>query len=128
MEEPRVITIGDVNDSTVMYINKRNAFFARESKGNAHGTQRERSNPAKFQHYLLLICRLVAHKIFNSAGIIYRSSCCLSKTSLGTLYNYMVPPFLYYCSLVQGSTHKSNLKKVNNITKTGDTDSKQVRL
>ena len=46
MEEPRVMTIGDVNDSTVMYINKGNAFFARESKGNAHGTQGERSNPA----------------------------------------------------------------------------------
>ena len=50
MEEPRVITIGGVNDSTVMYINKGNAFFARESKGNAHGTQAERSNGDNYQH------------------------------------------------------------------------------
>ena len=55
MEEPRVITIGDVNDSMVMYINKGNAFFARESKGNAHGTQGERSNQTNSQHYLLLL-------------------------------------------------------------------------
>ena len=54
MEEPRVITIGDVNDSTVMYINKGNPFFARESKGNAHGTQGERGNTAKFADLLLL--------------------------------------------------------------------------
>ena len=54
MDKPRVRTIGDVNDSTVMYINKGNAIFARESKGNAHGTQGERSNPAKFADLLLL--------------------------------------------------------------------------
>ena len=46
MEEPKVITIDDVIDSTVMYINKRNPLFARESKGNRHGTQGEPSNPA----------------------------------------------------------------------------------
>ena len=46
MEEPKVITIGDVMDSTVMHINKGNALFARESTGNAHGTQGERSNGA----------------------------------------------------------------------------------
>ena len=39
MEEPKIITIGDVIDSTVMHINKRNPLFARESKGNPHGTQ-----------------------------------------------------------------------------------------
>ena len=39
MQEPKVITIGDVIDSTVMYINKGNPLFARESKGNQHGTQ-----------------------------------------------------------------------------------------
>ena len=33
MQEPKVITIGDVMDLTVMHINK----------GNAHGTQGERS-------------------------------------------------------------------------------------
>ena len=44
MEEPKVITIADVIDSTVLHINKGNPLFARESKGNAHGTQGERSN------------------------------------------------------------------------------------
>ena len=38
MEEPKVITIDDVMDSTVMHINKGNPLFARESKGNPHGT------------------------------------------------------------------------------------------
>ena len=46
MEEVKVITIDDVIDSTVMHINKRNLLFARESKGNPHGTQGEPSNPA----------------------------------------------------------------------------------
>ena len=44
MEEPKVITIGDVIDSTVMHIDKGNPLFARESKGNPHGTQGEPSN------------------------------------------------------------------------------------
>ena len=44
MEEPKVITIGDVIDLTVMHINKGNPLFARESKGNPHGTQGEPSN------------------------------------------------------------------------------------
>ena len=43
MQEPEVITIDDVFDSTVMHINKGNPLFARESKGNPHGTQ---GNPA----------------------------------------------------------------------------------
>ena len=34
-----VITIGDVIDLTAMHINKGNALFVRESKGNARGTQ-----------------------------------------------------------------------------------------
>ena len=46
MEEPKVITIDDVIDSTVMHINKGNPLFARESKGNPHGTQGEPSNAA----------------------------------------------------------------------------------
>ena len=33
-------------DSTIMHINKGNARFARESKGNAQGTQGERSDEA----------------------------------------------------------------------------------
>ena len=49
---------------------------------------------------------LVAHKISKSIGIIYRSSYFLSKTSLRTLYNSMVLPYLYYCNLGWGSTYK----------------------
>ena len=44
MEEPKIITIGDVIDSTVMHINKGNPLFATESKGNPDGTQGEPSN------------------------------------------------------------------------------------
>ena len=44
MEEPKVITIGDVIDSTVMHINK----------GNAHGTQGERSNGDNSAEHRLL--------------------------------------------------------------------------
>ena len=39
MEEPKVITIGHLMDLTVMHISKGNPLFARESKGNPHGTQ-----------------------------------------------------------------------------------------
>ena len=46
MEEPKVITIDDVIDSTVMHINEGNPLFARDSKGNPHGTQGEPSNAA----------------------------------------------------------------------------------
>ena len=46
MEEPKIITIGDVIDSTVMHIDKGNPLFARESKRNPHGTQGEPSNGA----------------------------------------------------------------------------------
>ena len=55
MQEPKVITICDVMDSTVMHINKGNALFAKECKGNAHGTQGERSNPDNSQHTRLLV-------------------------------------------------------------------------
>ena len=44
MEEPEVITIGDVTDQTVLHINKGNPFFAGESKGNPPGTQGELGN------------------------------------------------------------------------------------
>ena len=44
MEEPKVITIGDVTDSTFLHINKGNPLVARESKGKPHGTQGEPSN------------------------------------------------------------------------------------
>ena len=60
---------------------------------------------------------LVAHKISKSIGIIYRSSYFLSKTTLRTLYNSMVLPYLYYCNLVWGSTYKSNLKRLTILQK-----------
>ena len=60
---------------------------------------------------------LVAHKKCKSIGIIYRSSYFLSKTSLCTLYNSLVLPYLYYCNLVWGSTYKSNLKKFTILQK-----------
>ena len=59
----------------------------------------------------------VAHKISKSIGIIYRSSYFLSKTSLRTLYNSMVLPYLYYCNLVWGSAYKSNLKRLTILQK-----------
>ena len=55
MEEPKVITIDDVIDSTVMHINKGNPLFARESRGNPRGTQGEPSNPANSAEHRLLI-------------------------------------------------------------------------
>ena len=54
MEEPKVITIDDVIDSTVMDINKGNPLFARESRGNPRGTQGEPSNPDNSNEYRLL--------------------------------------------------------------------------
>ena len=60
---------------------------------------------------------LVAHKISKSIGIIYRSSYFLSKTSLRTLYNSLVLPYLYYCNLVWGSTYKRNLKRLTILQK-----------
>ena len=66
MEEPKVITIGDVMDSTVMHINKGNALFARESKGNAHGTQGERSNGDNSQHTRLLTGLIVNYSVLSN--------------------------------------------------------------
>ena len=54
MEEPKVITIDDVIDSTVMHINKGNPLFARESRGNPRGTQGEPSNPDNSAEHRLL--------------------------------------------------------------------------
>ena len=46
--EERIFSLGYNNRwrqwLDVTHINKGNAFFARESKGNAHGKQEERSN------------------------------------------------------------------------------------
>ena len=55
MEEVKIITIGDVIDSTVMHINKGNPLFARESKGNPHGTQGNPVTGLNSQHSRLLV-------------------------------------------------------------------------
>ena len=57
MGEPKVITVVDVIDSTVMHINKGNPLFARESKGNPHGTQGNPVTGLNSQHYLLLVIK-----------------------------------------------------------------------
>ena len=51
-------------------------------------------------------------KISKSLGIIYKSSFCLKKNSLCTLYYSLVYPYLYYCACVWGLTYHSNLKRL----------------
>ena len=46
----------------------------------------------------------VARNVSNSVGVIYKSSFCLNKTSLCTLYYSLVYPYLHYCASVWGST------------------------
>ena len=89
MEEPKVITIGDVMDSTVMHINK----------GNAHGTQGERSNPANSAEHILLA--LSRH--FRSGGALQQSfafrlvpfeqiyRCMAMLTSFADMLAFIVP-------------------------------------
>ena len=55
--------------------------------------------------HILNVCR----KISKSIGIIYKSSFCLPKTSLRSLYYSLVYPYLIYCVSVWGSTYQSNL-------------------
>ena len=52
----------------------------------------------------------VSRKI--SIGIIYKSSFCLPKTSLHSLYYSLVYPYLTYCVSVWGSTYQSNLNPI----------------
>ena len=47
----------------------------------------------------------VARKVSKSVGIIYKSSFCLNKTSLCTLYYSLVYPYLHYCATLWGSTY-----------------------
>ena len=54
----------------------------------------------------------VSRKISKSIGIIYKSSFCLPKTSLRSLYYTLVYPYLIYCVSVWGSTYHSNLKRI----------------
>ena len=50
----------------------------------------------------------VSRKISKSIGIIYKSSFCLPKPSLSSLYYSLVYPYLTYCVSVWESTHQSN--------------------
>ena len=51
----------------------------------------------------------VSRKISKSIGIIYKSSFCVPKPSLRSLYYSLVYPYLIYCVSVWGSTYQSNL-------------------
>ena len=52
----------------------------------------------------------VARKVSKSVDIIYKSSFCLNKTSLCTLYYGLVYPYLHFCATLWRSTYQSNLK------------------
>ena len=54
----------------------------------------------------------VSRKISKSIGIIYKSSFCLPKTSVRSLYYSLVYPYLIYCVSVWGSTYQSNLNRI----------------
>ena len=54
----------------------------------------------------------VSRKISKSIGIIYKSSFCLPKTSLPSLYYSLVHHYLIYCVSVWGSTYQSNLNQI----------------
>ena len=60
----------------------------------------------------------VSRKISKSIGIIYKSSFCLPKTSLRSLYYSLVYPYLIYCVSVWGSIYQSNLNRVIILQKT----------
>ena len=59
----------------------------------------------------------LTRKISKSLGIIYKSSFCLNKNSLCTLYYTLVYPYLYYCVCVWGLTYHSNLKRLVTLHK-----------
>ena len=54
----------------------------------------------------------VSGKTLKSIGIIYKSSFCLPKTSLRSLYYSLVHPYLIYCVSVWASTYQSNLSRI----------------
>ena len=54
----------------------------------------------------------VSRKISKSIGIVYRSSLCLSMSSLIILYYCLVYPYLLYCVSVWGSTYPTNLNRL----------------
>ena len=54
----------------------------------------------------------VSRKISKSIGIIHKSSFCLPKPSLRSLYYSLLYPYLTYCISVWGSTYQSNLNRI----------------
>ena len=54
----------------------------------------------------------VSRKISKSIGIIDKSSFCLPKPSLRSLYYSLLYPYLTYCISVWGSTYQSNLNRI----------------
>ena len=54
----------------------------------------------------------VSRKISKLIGILYKSSFCLPKTSLRSLYYSLVYPYWIYCVSVWGSTYQSNLNRI----------------
>ena len=54
----------------------------------------------------------IACKISESIGMIGRSSPCLTKLALKTLYYSLVYPYFQYCIIVWGSTYPTNLNRL----------------
>ena len=54
----------------------------------------------------------LALKVSSSLGVISKSSFCLYKSALHTLYFSLVHPYLQYCISVCGSTYPTNLKRL----------------
>ena len=59
----------------------------------------------------------MARKVSKLVGIIYKSSFCLNKTSLCSLYYSLVYRYLHFCASVWGSTYQSNLTRLINLHK-----------
>jgi hypothetical protein len=54
----------------------------------------------------------IASKVSKSIGIIYKSSFCLTRSALRTLYFAFVYPYFNYCITIWGSTYPSNLNRL----------------
>ena len=54
----------------------------------------------------------IASKVPKSIGIIYKSSFCLTRFALRTLYFALVYPYLNYCVTIWGSTYSINLNRL----------------
>ena len=54
----------------------------------------------------------VASKVSKSVGVIHKSSFCLTRTALCTLYYSLIYSYLQYCMLVWGSTYPTHLRRL----------------